>query len=71
MLDLNTLRAVMSGKRSAREPVGRKPVEPAELRRMYALANTADPRLIELLKLVEQVRTDLLRQGRFFDRRPG
>ena len=36
---------------------------------MYAFANTLDPRLSKLLKLVEQARTDLLRQGRFFDRR--
>jgi hypothetical protein len=41
------------------------------VRRMYPFANTVDPRLIKLLKLVEQARTDLLRQGRFFTRRSG
>jgi len=74
MLGMNTLRAIVRGKRSAKEPEvwdGQKPVEATEVRRMYAFANTLDPRLIKLLKLVEQARTDLLRQGRFFDRRSG
>ena len=71
MLGMNTLRAIRGGKLSAKEPVGQKPVETAEVRRMYAFANTVDPRLIKLLKLVEQARTDLLRQGRFFTRRSG
>ena len=65
MLGMNTLRAMLS----AKEP--KAPVEIAEVRRMYPFANTADPRLIKLLKVVEQVRTDLFRQGRFFDRRSG
>ena len=63
MLGMNTLRAMLS----AKEP--KAPVETAEVRRMYAFANTVDPRLIKLLKLVEQVRTDRLRRGLFFDRR--
>ena len=74
MLGMNTLRAIAGGRRSAKEPeapVGQKPVETPEVRRMYAFANTVDPRLIKLLKLVEQVRTDRLRQGRFFERRSG
>jgi hypothetical protein len=66
---MNTLRAFVGGKPAAKEPEA--PVEPAEVRRMYALANTADPRLIKLLKLVEQVRVDRLRQGLFFERRSG
>ena len=65
MLGMNTLRAMLS----AKEP--KAPVETAEVRRMYAFANTTDPRLIKLLKLVEQVRTERLRQGRFFTRRSG
>ena len=71
MLGINTLPAIVGGRRSAKEPeapVGQKPVETAEVRRMYAFANTTDPRLIKLLKLVEQVRTDRLRQGLFFVR---
>ena len=71
MLGINTLRAIASARLSAKEPVGQKPVETAEVRRMYAFANTVDPRLIKLLKLVEQVRTDRLRQGLFFDRQSG
>ena len=71
MLDINTLRALTSGKRSVREPAGQKPVEPSEVRRMYAFANTVDPRLIELLKLVERVRIDRLRQGLFFTGQSG
>lgn len=68
MLGMNTWRAIVAGRLSAKEP---EAVETAEVRRMYAFANTVDPRLIKLLKLVEQVRTDRLRQGRFFDRRSG
>ncbi len=73
MFGMNTLRAIASGRTSAKDPkpVGQKPVETPEVRRMYAFANTVDPRLIKLFKLVEQVRTDRLRQGRFFDRRSG
>ena len=69
MLGMNTLRAIVAGRLSAREPPA--PVETAEVRRMYAFANTVDPRLIKLLKLVEQVRTDRLRQGLFFTRQSG
>ena len=69
MLGINTLRAIASARLSAKEPEA--PVETAEVRRMYAFANTVDPRLIKLLKLVEQVRTERLRQGRFFTRRSG
>jgi hypothetical protein len=69
MLGMNRWRAIVGGRLSAKEP--EVPVERAEVRRMYAFANMVDPRLIKLLKLVEQVRTDRLRQGRFFDRRSG
>jgi hypothetical protein len=61
MLGMNTLRAITGGKLPAKEPEA--PVETAEVRRMYVFANTVDPRLIKLLKLVEQARTDLLRQS--------
>jgi hypothetical protein len=74
MLGINALRAIVGGRLSAKKletAVAQESVETAGVRRMYAFANTADPRLIKLLKLVEQVRTDRLRQGRFFDRRPG
>ena len=70
MLGMNTLRAITGGKLPPKEPA-QEPVETSEVRRMYPLANTADPRLIKLLKLVEQVRTDRLRQGLFFDRGSG
>ena len=68
MLGMNRWRAIVGGRLSAKEP--EVPVR-AEVRRMYAFANTVDPRLIKLLKLVEQERTHRLRQGRFFDRRSG
>ena len=71
MLGMNTLRAITGGKLPAKEPVDQKPVEIAEVRRIYAFANTVDPRLIKLLKLVEQARTGRLRQGLFFDRGSG
>ena len=69
MLGMNMLRAIAGGKPAAKEPEA--PVETAEVRRMYPFANTTDPRLIKLLKLVEQVRIDRLRQGFFFTRRSG
>ena len=69
MLGMNTLRAIVGRRLSAKEPEA--PVEAAEVRRMYVFANTVDPRLIKLLKLVEQVRTDRLRQGLFFTRQSG
>ena len=66
MLGIKMLRTIAGGK-----PAAKAPAETAAVRRMYPFANTVDPRLIKLLKLVEQVRTDLLRQGRFFTRRSG
>ena len=60
MLGMNMLQAITGARLPAKEPetpVGHKPVE------TVAVANTTDPRLIKLLKLVEQARTDLLRQG--------
>jgi hypothetical protein len=61
MLGMNTLRAITGGKLSAKEPaeVSQEPVETAEVHHIYPVANTtADPRLVELLKLVEELRTD-------------
>ena len=67
MLGMNKLRAITGGKPAAKEPVQTAPdQEPAEVaqqvaevHRIYPVANTAaDPRLIELLKLVEELRTD-------------
>ena len=72
MFGTNKLRAIVGGRLSAKKPetaVGQESVEAPGVRRMYAFANTLDPRLSKLLKLVEQARTDLLHQGRFFDRR--
>jgi hypothetical protein len=69
MLGMNTLRAIVARRLAAKQPEAL--VETSEVRRMYAFANTVDPRLVKLLKLVEQARTELLRQGRFFDRRSG
>ena len=69
MLGMNTLRAIVGRRLSTKEPEAL--VETAEVRRMYAFANTVDPRLVKLLKLVEQVRTDRLRQGLFFKRPSG
>jgi hypothetical protein len=69
MLGINTLRAIVARRLAAKQPEA--PVETPGVRRMYAFANTVDPRLVKLLKVVEQARTDLLRQGRFFDRRSG
>jgi hypothetical protein len=74
MFGTNKLRAIVGGRLSAKKPetaVGQESVETAGVHRMYAFANTLDPRLMKLLKHVDQVRTDLLRQGRFFDRRSG
>jgi hypothetical protein len=59
MLGMNTLRAITGGKLSAKEPVGQKPVETAEVHPIHPVANTtADPGLTELLKFVEELRTD-------------
>ena len=57
MLGMNTLRAITSGKKEPAD--GQEPVETAEVHPIYPVANTAaDPRLVELLKLVEELRTD-------------
>jgi hypothetical protein len=53
LLGMNTSRSISGEGPAAKEPA---PVE------------TADPRLTKLLKLVEQVRVDRLRQGLFFKR---
>jgi hypothetical protein len=70
MLGMNTLRAITGGKPPAKEPVetavdqqpaevGETPSETAEVHRIYPVANTAaDPQLLELLKLVEELRAD-------------
>jgi hypothetical protein len=67
MLGMNTLRAITGGKPAAKEPVQTVPdQEPAEVgqqmaevHHIYPVAHTAaDPRLIELLKLVEELRAD-------------
>ena len=58
MLGMNTLRAITGGKLPAKERA-QEPVETAEVHPIYPVANTAaDPRLVELLKLVEELRTD-------------
>jgi hypothetical protein len=67
MLGMNMLRAIAGGRLATEKR--QAPVETPEVRRMYAFANTADPRLIKLLKLVEELRTDRLRRGLFLDRR--
>ena len=67
MLGMNTLRAITGGKLSPKERVetaveqqpAEAPAEAAEVPRIYPIAKTAvDPRLIELLKLVEELRAD-------------
>jgi hypothetical protein len=67
MLGMNILRAIAGGRLATKKRQAQ--VETPEVRRMYAFANTADPRPIKLLKLVEELRTDRLRRGLFFDRR--
>jgi hypothetical protein len=66
MLGMNTLRAITGGL-SAKGPTEKtletatdqEPVTTAEVHRIYPVANTAaDARLVELLKLVEELRTD-------------
>ena len=69
MLGMKMLRAIAGGRPAAKEPEA--PAETSTVRRMYAFANTVDPRLIKLLKLAEELRTDRLRRGLFFDRRSG
>jgi hypothetical protein len=68
MLGMNKLRAIAGGKLPLKDKddqgpvetaVGQEPVETAEVHRIYPVANTAaDPRLLELLKLVEELRAD-------------
>jgi hypothetical protein len=67
MLGMNTLRAITGGKPAAKEPVETAPdqeaaevgQQTAEVHRIFPVANTAtDPRLLELLKLVEELRAD-------------
>ena len=68
MLGMNTLRTIAGGKLPLKDKndqgpletaTGREPVETAELHRIYPVANTAaEPRLLELLKLVEELRAD-------------
>jgi len=53
-LSRDGLRAITGGK--AKEPVetaGQEPAETAEIHRIYPVAPAANPRLVELLKLVE------------------
>ena len=68
MLGMNKLRAIAGGKLSVKDKDDQRPadsavsqeaVETAEVHRIYPVANTAaDPRLLELLKLVEELRAD-------------
>ena len=68
MLGRNKLRAIAGGKLPLKDKddqtsvdtaVGPQPIEAAEVHRIYPVANTtADPRLHELLKLVEELRAD-------------
>ncbi len=58
-LSRDGLRAITGGK--AKEPVetaGQEPAETAEIHRIYPVAPAANPRLVELLKLVEELRAD-------------
>lgn len=66
MLGMNTLRAIAGGSRFTKEPDATAPEQwPAEIseqmaaahRTICAVANTtADPRLVELLKVIEELR---------------
>jgi hypothetical protein len=66
MLGMNTLRAITGGKLSAKGPAEKtletatdqEPVKTAEVHRIYPVAPAEDPRLVELLKLVEELRAD-------------
>src|SRR6476661_692272 len=55
-------RAIAGGKLSAKGPAetatDQEPVKTAEVHRIYPVAPAADPRLVELLKLVEELRAD-------------
>jgi hypothetical protein len=58
MLVINKLRAIAGGKFPANDQ-GLVKTATAEVHRIYPVANTtADPRLVELLKLVEELRAD-------------
>ena len=61
MLVINKLRAIAGGKFPVKDKDDQGPVETAtaEVHRIYPVANTAaDPRLVELLKLLEELRAD-------------
>lgn len=68
MVLMNKLRAIAGGKFPVKDqddqgPVvtaaDKEPVKTAEVHRIYPVANTAaDPRLVELLKVVEELRAD-------------
>ena len=59
MLGMSKLRAIAGGKLPVKDKDDQTPVETAEVRRIYPVANTtADPRLHELLKLIEELRAD-------------
>jgi hypothetical protein len=68
MLGMNKLRAIAGGKfpvkgKDDQAPgetaIDKESVKTAEVHRIYPVANTAaDPRLVELLKLVEELRAD-------------
>ncbi len=66
MLGMNKLRAIAGGKLPVKDKddqtsvnTGSQPIETAEVHRIYPVANTTtDPRLHELLKLVEELRAD-------------
>ena len=59
MLVMSKLRAIAGGKLPVKDKDDQAPVETAEVHRIYPVANTtADPRLVELLKSVEELRAD-------------
>ena len=61
MLVINKLRAIAGGKFPAKDKddQGLDKTATAEVHRIYPVANTtADPRLVELLKFVEELRAD-------------
>jgi hypothetical protein len=59
MLGMNKLRAIAGGKPPTKDKDDQSPVETAEVHRIYPVASAAaDPRLVELLKLIEELRAD-------------
>jgi hypothetical protein len=59
MLGMNKLRAIAGGKLPTKDKDDQSPVETAEVHRIYPVANAAaDLRLVELLKLIEELRAD-------------